>query len=267
MELLSTDFDGTLIEVGSEGHCSPALAKTLATFIQRGGVWAVNTGRTLEFLDEGLKTFGAPVAPQFAIVNERYIFRATAEGWESMEPWNLRCRADHQNLWDQSGAIFQGLAEWCEKNGGVELIRVDGQLEGLITENEIKMEDVVRFVDELRKCVPDFSFQRNTIYLRFAHRSYDKGSALIHLAGELQIPLSHVIAIGDHYNDLPMLNGSSAGRVACVANAVEDIKTAVLAVGGYVAGSHSGSGVVEALTYFQKLTADSVDHRRLDEEE
>ncbi|HEY5791829.1 MAG TPA: HAD hydrolase family protein [Chthoniobacterales bacterium] len=252
---MSTDFDGTLIEYQSDGRCVPDLARILTDALREGTIWAVNTGRTLEHLDEGLAQFAAPVSPHFAIVNERYIFRAAARGWESLEPWNSRCTSDHQDLWDQTGGIFRQLARWCRRNGNVELVEVDGQLEGLITADEETMEETVVFLDGLRGQVSDFSWQRNSIYLRFAHRAYDKGSALIHLAVELGIPLDRVIAVGDHYNDLPMLNGTSAGRVACVANAVEEIKTAVLTVGGYVAGAHAGRGVAEALAYFKNQPA------------
>ena len=40
--------------------------------------------------------------------------------------------------------------------------------------------------------MPDFSYQRNTIYLRFAHRDYHKGSTLGELCRVLGIkPVSY----------------------------------------------------------------------------
>ena len=60
---------------------------------------------------------------------------------------------------------------------------------------------------------------RNTIYFRFAHRDYTKGSALGAITRELGLGAQNCFAVGDHLNDLSMLNRSYAQQLTCPANA------------------------------------------------
>lgn len=59
-------------------------------------------------------------------------------------------------------------------------------------------------------------------YLEFNARGVNKGAGLLRLARELGVDPADTIAIGDNWNDWPMLR--DAGLGACVANAVEDMK-------------------------------------------
>jgi hydroxymethylpyrimidine pyrophosphatase-like HAD family hydrolase len=91
---------------------------------------------------------------------------------------------------------------------------------------------------------------RNTIYLRFCHEAYSKGTALGELARLTGIESEEIFAAGDHYNDLPMLDGTFAKWVACPGNAVPAVKRAVTEAGGYVGEGMASFGVVEALRQF-----------------
>ena len=98
--------------------------------------------------------------------------------------------------------------------------------------------------------MPGFQFMRNTIYVRFCHEAYSKGTALGELARLTGISRDEIFAAGDHYNDLPMLDGRHAAWVACPGNAVEAVKRAVREAGGYVAQGLCSDGIVEALRHF-----------------
>ena len=78
IRLLSTDFDGTLIAMGSRGRCSPDFAAALEDHSGNGGLWAINTGRTLDHVIDGLEIFDAPVGPDFLLTTEREIYRRDA---------------------------------------------------------------------------------------------------------------------------------------------------------------------------------------------
>lgn len=61
-------------------------------------------------------------------------------------------------------------------------------------------------------------------YIEFNKKGVDKGNALERLAALLNIPIEDTVAIGDNYNDLPMIR--RAGLGACVGNAVDEVKKA-----------------------------------------
>src|SRR5260221_9574501 len=103
IRLISTDFDGTLIGHPSDGRCVPALARILSDFKSSGGLWAVNTGRSLAHTIEGLEIFRAPVEPDFLLTHEREIYHRNATGkWQDFGDWNQISRERHAELFHRS---------------------------------------------------------------------------------------------------------------------------------------------------------------------
>lgn len=254
LRLLSTDFDGTLIAHPSSGRCSTAFAEVLDLHRKAGGLWAVNTGRSLEHAIEGVEVFAAPYEPDFLLTNEREIFRRTGEGgWETDQAWNDLCRSRHEELFAQAGEIFSRIADLASKSADVTIIREGGGPAGLVTSSEKVMEEVAEFIGQESAHLPDFSFQRNTVYLRFCHRDYHKGASLGELARSLEISRGEVLAAGDHFNDLSMLDGKFAAFPCCPSNAIDEVKATVLSAGGYVAALPAADGIAEAWKYFTNL--------------
>ena len=96
--------------------------------------------------------------------------------------------------------------------------------------------------------MPDFSFQRNSIYLRFCHRDYHKGSAL----GEL----CRLEAIESRrWFSRPAITSTTSPcwmahtlrMTACPANAIDPVKELVRRSQGYIAEKCWADGVAEAL--------------------
>jgi hydroxymethylpyrimidine pyrophosphatase-like HAD family hydrolase len=54
VRLLSTDFDGTLVDHFATPPVDPALFSVLGDLRSKGVHWAINTGRVLHFVDDGL---------------------------------------------------------------------------------------------------------------------------------------------------------------------------------------------------------------------
>lgn len=250
IKLLSTDFDGTLIGHEPDARTADSLSSALASLRVSGAVWAVNTGRQLWFALEGLEHARLPHDPDFVLTSEKDIFRRVDEGdWEAFGDWNARSEERTLELFRRAEHVFAEIERMAE-NGGIELLYENGRLAGLMTVDAPAMDRVAATVRRLAADVPEFSFNRNDVWMRFAHREIHKGSSLGELMRLLGVPREQVLAIGDHHNDIPMLDGSSAGLVACPSNAVSEVKEVVRASGGYISPLPWGEGVADAIRHF-----------------
>lgn len=251
LRLLSTDFDGTLISHFSDGRCVRNFADVLVEHKKSGGLWAVNTGRSLCHAIEGVEKFEPPVQPDFLLTNEREIFHRTPDGrWVPEQAWNETCYKRHEDLFARSAGLFKHIRDLARVNPGISLSEENGQPAGVITSDEEMMDKFVSALDVSRRKVPNFSYQRNTIYLRFAHSDYHKGSALGELCRILRISESEVLAAGDHFNDIPMLDGRYASHPCCPSNAIPEVRATVLASGGHLASKPAAEGVAESWHFF-----------------
>lgn len=253
LRLLSTDFDGTLIEHPSDGRCSAAFAEVLVKHRRAGGLWALNTGRSLDHAIEGLAVFDAPIEPDFLLTNEREIFLRTAGGgWSAHGEWNALCQERHDELFLRSQDIIRQVCEMAEGTPDITIIHEGGRPIGLMTSTEHVMSEVARFLDREAPGFPDFSYQRNTVYLRFCHLDYHKGSSLGEICRLLKIERTAVLTAGDHFNDIPMLDGRFAAFPCCPSNAIPEVRATVLAAGGHVAVRPAADGIADAWHFFHR---------------
>lgn len=250
MQLLSTDFDGTLVGFPQRLSCPEPLSDALVASRTSNVAWVINTGRSLEHLEEGLEAFAAPHAPDYAIVNERHIYELRGREWVAVGDWNDRCDEEHHRLGQLSAPALRQILRHAARSLSFEILQEGGYPIGVITRDEDTMEKLVRQLSLLAGEHPDFDFQRNAIYLRFSHRSYTKGTSLAELARFLQLPRAGILAVGDNHNDLSMLDGTHAGMVACPVNAVEEIRRAVRAADGFVSAQPDALGTAEAIFYY-----------------
>jgi HAD superfamily hydrolase (TIGR01484 family) len=254
IRLLSTDFDGTLVNHEGAPPVSPALFETFADLRSQGAVWAVNTGRTLDHILEGLREYGFPAAPDFIVTTERHVFKPRKDGggWEDYGDWNQRCEEAHQELFSSARGLIEEIAAFVERETHGQLIYENAMPAGLIASSEKEMDFIAARIDQTRGAHPALHYQRNTMYLRFCHVDYSKGAALGELARLLGISRNEIFAAGDHYNDIPMLDGRHARWVACPDNSTETVKETVRNAGGYVAQAGYSEGVIEALRHFSR---------------
>jgi len=253
IRLLSTDFDGTLVGHFAKPPVVPELFELLRDLQSHGAVWAVNTGRTLSLIVEGLEEFGFPVQPDFVLTTEREVFRRKAGGgWEDFGDWNRRCFDAHEELFAVAQPLLDEIAAYVESETEARIIFEGSRPIGLVGTSDEEIGRILAFIDGARGRLSAFGYQQNTVYLRFCHSDYSKGAALGELARLTGISHGEICAVGDHYNDIPMLDGRFARWTGCPSNAAEAVKETVRKSGGHVAGGAYSEGVVEIIERFRK---------------
>jgi HAD superfamily hydrolase (TIGR01484 family) len=254
IQLLSTDFDGTLVDHDGNPQVSPRFLEALAFLRSKGVLWAINTGRELQHIVEGLRDFQFPFDPDYVLTAEREVFHRGADGcWQDYGDWNRRCALVHQQLFTDAAPLLRDVESYLHQHGRAHPIYEGDHLIGLAADSDSEMDRVCEFLDRERMRVPGFQYMRNSVYVRFCHEDYSKGTALAELARLIGIGVDQILAAGDHFNDLPMLDGRHARWTACPSNAVDVVKEAVQRAGGHVASATASEGLLEAFHAFGML--------------
>jgi hydroxymethylpyrimidine pyrophosphatase-like HAD family hydrolase len=103
--------------------------------------------------------------------------------------------------------------------------------------------DLTRFLDGLEGVM----LSRNGGWVAVLHKSLGKGYALKAYAQHIRLANDHILAIGDQYNDLPMLILDVARHVGCPGDAIPEVRQAVRKAGGFVADARGPLGTIEVI--------------------
>ncbi|CAN5246023.1 hypothetical protein BH23VER1_BH23VER1_09160 [soil metagenome] len=246
--LICTDFDGTLVDPEMNPPFPTELGERIEMLQREGVAWTIATGRSLFQVVQGLTQNGIGVAPDFIISSERELYgRAGINRWMPVGKWNARCAKDHRKLFRSSGRFFKRVKNHVLTATTARYVETMDEPAAIVATSNEEMDEICTFLEEQMQKVPSLGYERNTIYLRFGHTAYSKGTVVGHLAGHLGLSADLVFACGDNYNDLSMLDGQWARHVACPSNSAAPVKEAVLQAGGMVAERPAGLGVLEAL--------------------
>jgi hypothetical protein len=250
IRLLSLDFDGTIVDHFAHERVSPAFVETVESLRADGVLWAINTGRALHHIVEGMEECGLAIRPDYVLTAEREVFRpAPGGGWEDFGDWNRRCAETHDTLFAETRHFLEEIERYAGRLVSGQFIDDASGIGVCVTDPE-EMRGMLGLIESFAERHPEFRYQRNSMWIRFCHVDYSKGTALGELSRLLGIGPESVFAAGDHLNDLPMLDGRHARWTACPGNAVAEVKRAVERSGGYVAQASCGAGVAEALRHF-----------------
>lgn len=241
-KLIVSDFDGTLRR--TEGGISSTNAQTIRRYVEAGGIFALCTGRMTSSIlpyarQLGLK--GLVVAYQGAIVQDvesgkilrdlRISWPDAAEICAYLQNYDYHvhvCDGDdfYVNKNDESLALYEKI---CAVRG----IVAKQPLSQVVNERKISPHKILVMCEAKER-----SGVLSGLCEKFGSRFYittstenlveivangsDKGGALKFLAEHYGIPLSETIAIGDNFNDLPMIQ--AAGLGVAVENGEEELK-------------------------------------------
>lgn len=250
LQLLSTDFDGTLHAEFENPPVPHDLQALLAELQRRGARWVVNTGRDLSSVMEGLARARLSIKPDYLVTVEREIHYHDGSRFLPCQAWNEACEADHAELFARVRRDVPELVAWVDAHFKATLYEDDYSPFCMIAESNEDADGIEAFLNDYCRRTPHLTVVRNDVYARFSHEGYNKGTALGEIARQLGVPREWIFAAGDHLNDLPMLSGQFAGCVAAPDNAVPQVKEMVRRQNGYVSHQPWGHGVARGLEFF-----------------
>lgn len=255
LKLISTDFDGTIFSEFADPPIPPSLVRLLQMLQKRGVLWVINTGRDLGSLMETLARCQLPIQPDVLVLVEREIYVHRESQYIPIASWNTACTRDHK-------ALFEGVA------GDIPRLTVDLQTRHpqatfyedafsplcVLAQSQSEADAIEKELSGFAAGIPDLEVVRNDVYIRFCHAAYNKGTALAEIARRLKIVPDEILAAGDHFNDLPMLDPIRAKCLVAPANAIPDVQEQVRAAGGYLSARPGGEGVAVGIEFFLEKT-------------
>jgi HAD superfamily hydrolase (TIGR01484 family) len=249
IKLISTDFDGTLFSEFENPPVPNALQEIIRQLQELGAHWVINTGRDLSSLLESLGRARLRIKPDFLVIVEREIYINRDSQFVEDAHWNGACTEAHRQLFQRVQPDLPRLTAWVRQHFNATLYEDVYSPFCFIAE---KLEDanaIYTYLNDYCKGVPELTVVRNDVYARFSHRAYNKGSALAEIARQLNVTAEQTFAVGDHFNDLPMLSRQHARWLAAPANAIDAVKATIRKQHGYLSKFNSGLGVADSLDF------------------
>ncbi len=247
--LFSFDFDGTLVDEEPHPAVNPGLNGFLESVQSQGGIWAVNTGRTLFQTLDGLAQHRIRPLPDFIMAKERELYcPGPLNRWVDLGSWNKRCHKAHKRFLRTHRKCFARIRKYLEAETRAQWIDTVEETPGVIATTNEEMDRVCAFIEEVTAGDELLSYQRNTIYLRFSHVAYNKGTVLQELARHLDISSHQICTAGDNHNDLAMLCPTVARYRVCPANAIPEVRKVIEGTpGGLVGQGRASFGLLDGI--------------------
>ncbi|HZC26543.1 MAG TPA: HAD family hydrolase [Actinopolymorphaceae bacterium] len=258
VRVVALDLDGTILEPGKV--ITDQVIDALRSLRERGIRCVTASGRPVDFQLALLDRHGLGADSgcfQALITDERelHLCETAAEGarFRPDEEWNDQVHRRWRRLAGTATHWLERAREEARRRalpGRIELKLDEVEPRGLATigfDNPESAAVICDWLSDQLVGVEGLACNRNVTLVQIYDESAGKGNVLARLAKLWLVEPAEVLAIGDTKNDEVMLDGSLGYLAATVANADDDIKTAVRRSGGYVASGRIGAGVIEAL--------------------
>jgi hydroxymethylpyrimidine pyrophosphatase-like HAD family hydrolase len=252
IKLVCLDFDGTIMCYDDDPPTfHPSAIETLNKLNDVGIAWCTNSGRNYidqqEVLERAVAK-GLRHWPRALLCSESLIFpRTDTRQYISQEPWNSQINHYVRTLQERVLELITPVLAEMSTERKPEL-HFNAHYTAF---NVLAPDDAPAiFYEQLCKQlieIQDIIITRNGPWINILPRVSGKGNTLREYARLSGYDLNHVLAIGDHLNDLNMLDGTSARHVGCPFDAVEEVKMAVQSANGTIAINPGPLGTVEII--------------------
>jgi len=275
--LIAVDVDGTLINTEFEDHMRLPELEAIRRVRDAGHVLALCTGRNAKSAASVIRGAGAALTgvPQVLLNGALVLGGGDGRVLRSLGlprsvmtevvgmfkevgslPMVFGLDADGGEVWVERLEPNEVLARYlARRRDTVGAISEVDDLAAMLPETaqEVGTIDLLERVETLRKkivgrfgdqvwvvCTESLIGSQRYRWLEVMPPHCNKGTGLMHLAAELDVPKSRIVAIGDNYNDIDMF--MAAGHSVAMGNAPEDVREVVDRVAGDVA--HSGAAAI-----------------------
>jgi len=253
VRLISLDFDGTILVYDDPaGVFHPDVIRFLNQLPFRGVQWCANSGR--DFADqlgvlERSRQRGLTCMPEALICSESLVYVREGGEYHPLQPWN-----DEAHRWL---AACHAVAQERIKPHLDDLQRryepISTLIGELYTAFFVRDHDglpvsLFHEINRMLEGVEGVMLTRNGGWVAVMHAALGKGNALSAYARHVGLERNHILAVGDQYNDLPMLHRDVARHVGCPGDAIPEVRQAVRKAGGHVAEAVGPLGTLEVMS-------------------
>jgi hydroxymethylpyrimidine pyrophosphatase-like HAD family hydrolase len=178
-----------------------------------------------------------------------YYARDAKGGYSSENPWNTYAEGCIKVLHRQVQHNIQDLIEsWRQEFAPEQLYLRPDCTVFLIPDEE---ERPARFMKELERYVPgNGQVTRNGGWVVVLPVELGKGAVIRAYLEAVGGAANHSLAVGDHINDLSMLDGSAVAYVGCPADAEPEVVQTVRKTEGLVADLPGPAGTLQVIQWF-----------------
>ena len=254
IKMIAMDYDWTLLDYsGQEPFIGRETIDLINRFINAGGYAGIVSGRQYWDFRGEFKSMGFPWAkkfPNYIIGREAYIYEVDGLNYTEFSEHNAKMHEKITALTRKMTAYMEEIFEMYEKNNiHVTNFFVYGdfavEIHTVKEDAQKAMELLSEFVK--KKEITDAAVHRNGVMVTVYSKHAGKGNTLLAAAKNFGIKPDEVLAIGDSFNDITMIDGKYGFVGACVGNAEEKIKETVKAGGGYIGNGTAYKGVADIL--------------------
>lgn len=233
--LMATDMDGTLLK--SDGKISDTTILSIKKVVDSGKFFILSSGRPLQAVTKYLSILGLEKMP-FIIYNGAKVV------YNGKVVFDLKlCDKDVELIVNEGERRSMTMICWADDklyanvyNDKVQRYKRIGGIEPIIVDDLSKINDVTKIVwygsieetKRYHKEMSDFLSGKVNVhptrvdFLEFVNKDCSKGVALKIVCDLMGVDVKNAIAIGDGFNDIPMIE--LAGLGVAVGNADQKVK-------------------------------------------
>jgi hydroxymethylpyrimidine pyrophosphatase-like HAD family hydrolase len=260
IKLVATDLDGTLVGNADDMPIYSEFAARMRELrAAQGTLWVVLSGRPRRsFLEHSESLRDVGILPDYAILKYMFIYRREGDAYRLCRRWSLYVlglrflrpwltRRVLREWRDAAVTGFRGTRIMANSSNHLQLrFKSDESAASALSVLNTRLDGLDHVQTAINGATIDV---RSFLSL--------KGLGLKELERRLGVAPAEVLAIGNGYHDLSMLDERTARLTGCPANSHARVIERVRQAGGHVARQRALAGVLEILNAYMTDSVDS----------